>query len=315
MDLNGYWRNFLIALQLGFHCAQFYFWYLHLERLDGIRLNYFRFGIIITFLILHLISLFFIVNFYQYPEIEQIMWVFSDFSFIALGLSIFGIFGSYLSYKSYRHTFDKRQILFFIGYVMVGIGFIILLIGAVHDFVRFTIDEPSFTVFINFGYILELIGLLFLVFIYFSNLNYVYRLPFDVHLILVAYKDSGNLISAVWLQTRNKIILNERLVSSMLTGMHSIFGEIFQSKHIIQQISGVNSSLLFEVGEDTIAVIVSQKASFYLSQALKSYLNAFERKFNAQIKARNPDMMQFASAKQLITEYFPFCAIDDEKKV
>lgn len=309
LTINERGHVVLLTIQVGLNSIQFYFWYIHLERLEAVRVNYIRYGIVMFFLLLTFLSLFFIAFFYNNREIVESLWIFADIGYNSLAIIIFGIFGSILSYKSFDYTRDKRQILFFLAYVMIGSGFIIIAVGDLHDFIHFPTSEPFFEIFINIGHVLPLIGLFFLLGIYFSNLNYVYRLPFDVYLILVAYKTSGTLASAVWLETKKRMDFEVHLISGMLTAMNGIFGEIFESKRFIQEISGANATILFEVGNELISVVISQKSSFYLSQSLKGYLKAFEKKYSQEIQSRQPNLRKYEGAKDLISEYFPFCTI------
>jgi hypothetical protein len=313
LALSPQMHAFSLSLQVALYTWQFYCWYLHLDRIVTLRIHHIRFGLVLFFVLLTLISVLLLVVFYNHDEIRRYLWLLADIGYDGLALFVFGYFGASVTWKSLRFNREKRNILFLCAYLTIALGFAIIFLEDLNDFIL--IDNLSGIIDItgDVGHALPLIGLMFIFIIYLTDFDYIYRLPFDVHVVLVAYKQSGNLISAIRMKTQKELQFEVHLVSGMLLAMNGIFGEIFSSSRNIQEISGLNAQLLFEGGQEILAIVVTDNSSYYLRESLKSYVKAFEKHFAAAIHAREPNLKKFQTADQLVLEYFPYCNVNTKE--
>jgi hypothetical protein len=333
----------LLSLQVALYTAQFYFWYIHLDRIMSIRINPVRYGLVLCLTLISWISLFFIVMLHHIPDVTARLWMLADIGYDGLAIGVFLLFGVYVNLRTYKYTHEKRPVLCGIASLFIGLGFIIIFISDYLDFAYFAVSKydevgesglnflelafmdnfnwiiriseqnSGYAVLDTIGHVLPLIGLLLFIIVYLTDIDYIYRMPFDTYSIIVAYRDSGNLIHASFLKTSKPLPIETHLVSGMLVAMNSLFGEIFRGKHVIQQITGANAALLFEGGEKILGIVVTERVSFYLGQSLRHYLKEFEQKFKSLINEKEANILKFQDARLLVEQCFPYCEIDPSR--
>ena len=221
--------------------------------------------------------------------------------------------GSVIYIKTYIYTKEKMPIILFVALVFVSFGFIISLLNDMYFILNvFTISIPKpdlINDLSNYANIFPFIGIIMFVITYLSNINYLYRLPNDNYLLMVLEK-SGTPLYSVRFKTRKKINVEEVLLSGMISAINNVFKEIFKEETAISEISSKRLSILMETGEKTVALLITDKVTYFLDKALILFLKNFELKFQKEIKNDVRDLMVFEKATELLAPIFPFFIIE-----
>lgn len=294
-----------MSFQLSFYAFEFVGFFLFLERMVTIHGNPVRLTIVLFFLILDVISVWLIYIFKGRSEVTNILWLFADIGYNGLGIYVYLVRGGWLYWKAYRYTKEKKSLLVYIAFMLLGIGFILVSIA---DWFDFHPPQPIWAADIDtLSGVFQALGLIVLTVTFAVNINYIYRLPFDIHILMVVYK-SGNTIFVQRLKTKRRLEeLEPHLVSGFLSALNSLFGTIFEKRTYIQKIEGKNTKILFETGRYATAIIIAERVSYHLERSLDRYLKDFEDKFHQLLNKREPNMRKFeVGAQKLLRSHFPF---------
>jgi hypothetical protein len=150
------------------------------------------------------------------------------------------------------------------------------------------------------------IALVLTLFTFLGDLDYIYRLPDNYYLLLVAYKDSGLPVHSVRFQSSKDVTVDENLLSGFLTAVNTLFGESLRSGSRIERISSGDASLLMYTGHWVTATIAGDTAPAILKRALRRYTRAFEARYADALQAQTPALGTFNDANDLIPQAFPF---------
>jgi len=290
---------------------QTYFWHVHIERTVNIRLNRYRYVFVLFFAFLAIISLGLIIVFWYLP-IFGLLWFLADCGSEFFALFVFS-FGFYVHYRSYKYNQDMVSKHFFGFYGLAISGFIILTTKDIIYFITNNTAKDLIQTLNLVGNGIALLGLMLLMIFYVRNVDYIYTIPWDTYTLLVAYKDSGNLISQVKFKVKDSISVDAYLMAGMLNAMNNLYGEIFQSDKGIYEIVGSKLTLLFQTGENILVVAATQRTSYYLRDSLKRFLEAFEKKYHKLIVDKVANIRHFKDVEEILTPIFPSLKINYDK--
>ena len=306
----------LLALQLNTYGFHILFFYIFLERLVSKSLKLWRFLIVMGCLLLQTFSLWFIVWFNQIPsgDASIILWYFADLGYIVLAFFGYG-FGVYVYIKTFLYTHEIKPIIFSVVMLLTIAGFIV---SALVDFVPiFVSPKPDWlTDIAPLGLVLQAFGLILFTVTYLTNIDYLYRLPNDIFLLMVT-TTAGIPLHSVKFRTHREGQIEEDLLSGMLSAINSVFSEVFKEDSSIRNISSEGISVLMEPGNEKqiLALVITDKISYFLDKALKRYAKAFEKHFSQELAERIQDTVAYADAINLIKPIFPFFIIETDLKV
>ncbi len=210
------------ALRLTFYGFMILFWYIHLEFIQNVRVISSRFGILLFLLVLDISSAWFIVLFRDQSNVLILFWFFNDLGLNSMGILVFLVFSTWINYRTYRYSKDKKAILLIVVYFIVGLGFTLIELSTI--FSTFWENNTIINIVGDVGYGLTILGLLGIIFLYDINVDFVFRLPFDVFTIILSYLNSGNQITSIFFKTKSSNKINTSMVSSLLVAMNGLFG-------------------------------------------------------------------------------------------
>lgn len=251
-------------------------------------------------------ALWLIVWFYDY-EVTKHLWLLADMGYDFLAIYVFLGIGSRVYLKTFQETRELRAVILSLAVIVVSFGFILLIMI---DLTSYFGQTPEWLSDLSdLGDILPMTGLLLFVITYVSNINYIYRLPNNNYILMVAYKNGLN-IHSVRLKTNKNVVVEEQLLSGLLVAINNIFSTIFQSKRSIDSISGRDATILMESGKYITAIVLADKISTILDRALRRYVTVFEQKFEELLKREEANISLFNSATELLKPVFPFFVIE-----
>ncbi len=296
-----------LPLQINMYGFQFFLFYIFLERLISTSLNPKRFSFVLIFFLIQTISLWFSVLFRDLYDVTKIMWFFADLSYAVLGLFIYLIFGFIIYIRIYNQTYEIKPLIFSVTMILIGLGFVFTLLKDLYDF--FSLSTPWLDILIPLSNAFIMIGLLIFTAVYVTEIDYLYRLPHQIFMLMVLTK-SGIPLHAVKLKTKLNIEIEEDLLSGLISAISNVFEEVFQTKTFIRNISSKEMSLLIEPGEKIVCIIITNKVTFFLDQALRRYSTTFEEQFSQALQDKIQDTVVYRSAVDLLKPIFPFFKVD-----
>ena len=302
IELDSYTRGVFLSLHLIFYCLLIFFFYLFLESILTIKVNLLRFLITFSLLFLQLLSHILIIWFYNNPMTND-LWLLADIGYNSIGIFTFLFVGMLVYFKSYQYTKEKKPIILSMAMLIFGAGYIIL---SLIDYTSYFGGTPDWLKDISFlGDFLPFIGLMILLITYISDINYIYKFPFDNYVLMVAYK-FGIQIHSVYFETEKKVDLDVHLISGFLSSLNTIFGSILGKEDVIEQISGKNTHILSETGDFITVTIISEKINRYLKRSIRRYVREFEERYRSELKENFSEITHFNDAIEMINPIFPF---------
>lgn len=303
------YRGLLLSAQLSFYGLQFFFFFVFLENLVGARVHTIRLVVALGFLLLQVVSLWLIVWF-QDTGVTSDLWLLADIGYDGLALYVFLGRGVPIYAKTYRFTKEKRPLLMAVALLVVGLGFVIITL--VDQFSYWATVPPGLEAVRDLGEILPMTGLFLFLLAYLTNVDYLYRLPNDVFLLLVLH-NSGIAMHSVRFRTRAQVEIDEMLFSGMISAIKSVFNELFRFKPDlnIRTITSEGLYVLIDSGPKISTIVVSDQLSYFLDKSLKRYRREFEREFTEQIDSGVDEVSQFNHATTLLPEIFPYLVVEE----
>lgn len=302
-------RTAFLALQLNFYGFQFAFFFVFLERLRSRTLNLAKFTFVLVHLVLQTVALWAIVAFREYQPATAILWVFADLGYNNLALFVTFACGVPAYYQMYQYTRERKPLLFMAALAILGTGFVIL---ALKDYLGVAGDLPAWLAAISdLSEVLPALGIALFTLGYLSNVDYIYRLPFDVYNLMVMYHN-GNAIHSVQFRTQRVVQFDQLIFAGMITAINSLFREVFKldARTNIHTIASARYKVLIATGSHVSVMIVTERESYFLAQALKRYTRLFERTFCESLAQQSVDLSNFKTAERLLTPVFPFFEIE-----
>jgi hypothetical protein len=240
------------------------------------------------------------------PELLYYLGIYS------LPIFTFG-FGMYVYIRMHRYTREIKSIILSIACGLLVVAFVPSLISGLLLFFGISLEPVSFLTPI-FSNALPLLGLILFTVTYLSDVNWLYRLPHDTFLLIVT-TPSGLPIYKVEFKTRKNIQIEESLLSGMLTAINSVFSELFQVKNTeIDSISSKGIQILMKPGsqQKIVALVITEKTTYFLDKALQRYANTFEREFSRELEANILNTTVYARAIEFLNTIFPFFVVDND---
>ncbi|MHA1650999.1 MAG: hypothetical protein ACTSYB_12460 [Candidatus Helarchaeota archaeon] len=297
----------LLALQLNLYGFQFFFFYIFLERLISEKINTKRYVLVVSILLIQTFSLWATVIFLDWTEVTQIFWFFADTAYMILGLLVFFGFGFVIYFKTYLFTRETKPIIFSIAMLIISIGFIFLGVKDCLDF--FDISIPFVGYAVALGNAFFVVGLIIFTITYVFDIDYIYRLPHNVYLLMVLTR-AGIPLHIVKFKTKRNIDHESDLLSGLISAINNVFEEVFRTTASIRKISSDDIHLLMESGEKVVCVLITDNLSFFLTRALKRYTKIFEQEFQLELEENIQDSVVYNKAVELIKPIFPFFKVD-----
>lgn len=143
--------------------------------------------------------------------------------------------------------------------------------------------------------------------------DYIYRLPFDVHMLLVMYRDSGLTTYEARFTAQHPIHIEGSLLAGFFTALNSVFEEVGRKEVSLEGVVGSGLHFILEWGKKIVTLVVTDQDTYYLRQAVKFFTRDFETCYEAKLEACTTEMGSFNQAADLIKKNFPFFKIIEEK--
>ncbi|MHA1732336.1 MAG: hypothetical protein ACTSU5_10345 [Promethearchaeota archaeon] len=307
-------RSVFMALQLTMYGFQFLLFFIFLERLITRDLAPLRFSIALSLFVLQVCSLWGTVIFsgyYGYGQVGDVLWLFADLGYNNLALYVFLGRGVPIYASTYRYTRERKPLVLCASMAMVGLGFVV---QSLEDYTRFGGYHPDWLDAVsNLSEVLPLVGIALFTIVYLRDVDYIYRLPFDVHSLIVVRHD-GVILHDVRGRTNEDVNLDEMLFSGMVTAINSLFQEVFGFKEAhevnIHAISSEKIHVMANRGEYISAMVISERATYFLEQALRRYTREFERTFARQLQRDEKNLVEYKPATELVKSIFPFFLVE-----
>jgi len=304
----------ILALQLGCSGMQVFFFFLFLENLRDLKFNPYRLVLACCLAFLQQFSLWLIVWFSDVAGDSvavSIMWHFADIGYNYLALFVFLGCGVVVHVQTYRLISEKKALALALALVSVSAGFVISAIIDVLEDLKIKFDWDLPISLGNFGEIFQLLGLALYTIVYLTNVDYLYRLPYDNYSLMISYKKSGVLVHYVKFKCRSKFEINQDLFSGLLSTINSVFQAILTKDVDINTISSKHATVLMESGDHVTAAVITEKPTAMLDKALKRYVRLFERMFIIRLGDQDTCTNDFDRARVLLKKIFPFCIVED----
>ncbi len=294
-SITAYSDVFLAAELTCYGCA-YLLLYIFLENMISYPINTYKLLAPYSFFLLYVISDWYIVLFINYHEVAQTLWIFADVGYDLLALTTFLVQGTYVYTLSYKYEKNKKTLLLTASNIIIGIGI------CIDIYTYFFGDMVSG---IPMGEVFALWGLILMIATYASNVDFIYKFPFDNFILMVSY-NYGVMICSTKFKSKKTVELEATLVSGLLSTINTVFTSILQIKDAIQGIHGERAHILTASGKYTTAIIISERTSVYQVRALRGLVREFEREFQKELRADVNDMSKFVTAGVLIKRAFPY---------
>lgn len=235
-----------------------------------------------------------------------------DSTYNLLGLLIF-VFGAYVHFKSYQFNHEIITMIQAISMCIIGSGFIVGFVGG---------DIFKESIFFGIGDIVKIVGMVVFALIYAIRIDFIYRLPVSVYFILIFTKYGLNIhISRVHDASKEefteedieKQIINENLLSSLITAISGLLNESLGSKKELKSIIAEDRTLILDTGEYTTCAILCDRPTFFLEKSLKNLLKAIENNYGDKLSQSTIIKGDYKDVDTLIRKVFPFLEIEKRK--
>ena len=308
LDGAGWVDHYIgIVMQLNLSGFQIFFFYLFIEALSDVRIGVAKFAFAFCLLVMQTLSLwsFFWMHALGVSDFDSQVWFFADFGYGMQALFVYLGLGVYFYLKVFRLTKEVKALLLAIALMLVSVSFLVSFTKDMTDFAHIPLpnwyDDLS-----TVAQGLVLVGLTFFTVVYLVDIDYLYRLPFDIYQLQVAYK-TGITIHSVKFKARSSIELEEDLLSGLLSTINSVFQAIVkEGESGINTISGKKMHILIESGQKISIIVPCERPSIILVRAMRRYVAEFERMFSVRIGDNDTLVNDFDSARVLLKKIFPF---------
>jgi len=306
IPLTSLQENIFQALQLNAFGFQFFFFYVFIERLRSKEIHSGLLVIMVSFLFLQTFSLWLRICFNNIGDTHQVLWFLADMGYTLAGILVYLGLSVPVYLKTYKYTREIKPVVIAVALGLIGIGFIFSFFNDILDFMQISVGVLENLAELTMP--LQAIGLFIFTSIYLSDIDYLYRNPFDVFLLMVVTK-AGIPLHTVKLKTRSQIDIEGDLLSGLLSAMNNVFEEIFKIA-TIRSISSEKIHIMMDPGKEIISIVISDKISYFLIEALKRYTKMFEEQFSTELKEKVRNTVQYKTAINLIKPVFPFFKVE-----
>ena len=245
--------------------------------------------------------------------IKTIIWG-ADVSYNLLGILIF-VFGAFIQFKAFK--FSREVVIFMqaISMVILSLGFIVGFFGG---------DVVKADGFLDIGDGIKIVGMLIFATIYIIKIDFIYRLSVNVYFILIFTKIGLNIHISRVHDARHKSenneqnikdIINENLLSSLITAISSLLKESLGSSKNLKAIIAEDRTVILDSGQYASCAILCDKSTFFLEKSLNNLLNEVEKKYQLDLMKSAIIKADFKEIEDLINKTFPFLIIEKSSKI
>ncbi len=246
----------------------------------------------------------------------------------------------YPKYKSiFLHIYNFSSVLYFIGMIGIWIGLGFLSFYQMYKYTRepkafglsasllVSVCADIFTLIYWFARFLlapvpewwddmrtismavDGIGKVLFFIIILTDVDYIYRLPFDVHMLLICYRSSGIPIYHARFSTKKPIQIEETLLAGLFTALNNVFREVGRQEISLEHVAGSGLHFLLKWGENVVTLVVADKDTYFLRQAIQQFSRDFQAHFHGPIQSQTPNLDAYNSTAPLIESSFPFLSV------
>jgi hypothetical protein len=141
------------------------------------------------------------------------------------------------------------------------------------------------------------------------KIDYIYRLPFDVHRVLVISRTNGVLAYETHFATKKSILMDNDLLAGFFSALNNIFLEVGRKNIALESVAGPGMNFIIDWGEYIATLMVTDQDTYYLRHAMTQFTRDFEKRFAEPLRENNPNSAIYETAKDLIEKNFPFFRI------
>ncbi len=233
----------------------------------------------------------------------------SDLSYNALGVFIFFV-GAYVHLRSYKSNRESIVLSQAISLIIIAAGFLVGYIGG---------DLVKADGFLEYGDMVKIVGMLIFIIIYIIRIDFIYRLPVNVYFIM-AFNYIG--LNVLNIRTKNPTkgrineetaIVNETLLSSLITAISNLLSESLGSKKPLQRIVSEDRTIVLDSGPLATCAVLCERPTFFLVRSLRNLRKAIEKTYKEELSKPVVLKSNFKEAYSLIEENFPFLILEKEE--
>ncbi|MBD3191494.1 MAG: hypothetical protein GF308_12670 [Candidatus Heimdallarchaeota archaeon] len=231
-----------------------------------------------------------------------------DISYSAFGVFVFS-FGAYVHIKSYQSNKENIPLVQAISMILISLGFIIGFFGA---------DVANERIFYAIGDGLKVVGMIVFSLIYIIKIDFIYRLPVNVYFIMVFNKVGLNILTVRTYNIKNqenegisRTIINENLLSSLITAISNLLRESLGSEKPLEMIIAEDRTIVLDSGSQATCAILCDRPTFFLEKSLKNLRKEVEKRYETELRKSVLLKEEFEEINKLIQRSFPFLVIKE----
>lgn len=243
------------------------------------------------------------------PELDALFDRVTMVAYSLLGLLIYGGIGIPYYVRGYRLTRERINLLLATAMV-VGVA-TYGLIFTNHAFIPR--DAPYLDTIVSATGILSSAFIAIFALTYLFNLDYIYRLPFDNYILMVAYR-TGIPIQKIELESSKDPVIKDALVTGLLSAVNNLFMEALDASTDIENISSQDATVIVKTGRYATAIVIGERATAKLADATGRFLAAFEARYADELAQGESEMSLFDNCTDLVPPFFPFFKIKGASK-
>ncbi|MEM2637106.1 MAG: hypothetical protein QXL15_02020 [Candidatus Korarchaeota archaeon] len=265
------------------------------------------FALFTTMTITHVQILQFSPEFPLESHVTKTLWLYADIGYEFLSITTFLVMSLYAYLKSYIYAKDRKTLLLIMASIVIGIGYICLFTW---DLLSYSgITDEILDLLSSAGDLIVFMGLLIILITYASDIDFIYKFPFDSYILMVYYNYGVMIYSTEFVSKKSKSI-EEDLVGGLISSLNTIFVNVLElERDIMQQVSGKKAHILAASGKYITAAIISERMSVYLLRALRRFVKEFEDEFRKELEANENDRSKFIRANALVMNVFPYISL------
>jgi hypothetical protein len=214
--------------------------------------------------------------------------------FNILGILFSGVVSFYLLYWGTR-TFVNAPFLIKKDATILYIGIVIASVLGMIFYIMYLI-EPVFILISNLNLI---IGLLIFTIALIREPKLLYIFPFTVYRIVVKDREGQPLFDHDWSESN----ISENIFAGFLNAVQLMSEEVMHIGGLLD-INLEEGILILKESERITVGLVASKSSKLLRDSVVNFTNAFEHKFDRELKSSTKDMSSYEAAYELIEKYF-----------
>jgi hypothetical protein len=295
----NHWMNMIVDLT---NMAAWFFVFLLAQEIRSVRVHPVQFAIVFGCVIWYIIPRLFWTDDDNIGAVPQIILIVAAFGWFSYSFSV--VIPVLITYvRILNQTKERPAKMLVFGFTFYLIGY---LSGLIEYLAALVVGPEILGIVSTITGFFPLVALFLVMLTYLVHLDYVYRLPDDYYVIMLAYKN-GIPIQIIKLVSKNDVNITEDLLAGFLSAVNSMFRETLHAKQDITIIASGDAKLVSESAEFITGIIVGSKDTAILRRALRTYLRMFEQRFQTLVSQYSPDITMYETAREELTsKCFPF---------